>query len=102
MKKRIVSWLMTLVMVLGLIPTQVWADVTYDTTEDTTPQVSAFSLDEGVTPLALTASAPERTACSGTLPTAVPTRRLPRWRPCSLTLPPTVPPALWRIQSTTA
>lgn len=59
MKKRIVSWLMTLVMVLGLVPTQVWADMTYDTTEDTTPQVSAFSLDEGVTPLALTASAPE-------------------------------------------
>lgn len=57
MKKRIVSWLMTLVMVLGLVPTQVWADVTYDTTEDTIPQVSAFSLDEDVAPLALTASA---------------------------------------------
>lgn len=55
MKKRIVSWLMTLVMVLGLIPTQVWADMTYDTTEDTTPQVSAFSLDEGVATLAATA-----------------------------------------------
>lgn len=55
MKKCIVSWLMTLVMVLGLVPTQVWADMTYDTTEDTTPQVSAFSLDEGVAPLAATA-----------------------------------------------
>lgn len=60
MKKRIVSWLMTLVMVLGLLPTQVWAEMTYDTTEDTTLQVSAFSLDEGVAPLAVTVSAPEK------------------------------------------
>lgn len=58
MKKRIVSWLMTLVMVLGLLPTQVWAEMTYDTTEDTTLQSATLAADEGVAPLAVTASAP--------------------------------------------
>lgn len=60
MKKRIVSWLMTLVMVLGLLPTQVWAEMTYDTTEDTTLQSATLAADEGVAPLAVTASAPEK------------------------------------------
>lgn len=71
MKRRVVSWLMTVVMLLSLLPTSVWAETSYGVGQDTTPQTTPVETaepsegadgegeltPEAAAPLSLTASA---------------------------------------------